>query len=137
MKVKSLGIARTAGAVELGMRIGELARATGTSERLLRYYEERGLLAPTRLANGYRDYPDGTVEEVARIRRLLDAGLPVRVIKEVVDCFCDGSGDVEPCLAPVLEAELQALDRKIQDLHGRRDDLASIVGRISSLRSPA
>ena len=34
------------------MRIGELAERTGTSRRLLRYYEEQDLIAPDRSANG-------------------------------------------------------------------------------------
>ncbi|WP_425285697.1 MerR family DNA-binding transcriptional regulator [Amycolatopsis rubida] len=37
------------------MRIGQLAERTGTSERLLRYYERLGLLTEDRLPNGYRD----------------------------------------------------------------------------------
>ncbi|WP_338080331.1 MerR family DNA-binding transcriptional regulator [Amycolatopsis rubida] len=37
------------------MRIGQLAEHTGTSERLLRYYERVGLLTEDRLPNGYRD----------------------------------------------------------------------------------
>ncbi|WP_168165655.1 MerR family transcriptional regulator [Nocardia rhamnosiphila] len=79
------------------MRIGELAAATGTSQRLLRYYEERGLLRPERDANGYRSYPDTAVGDVARIRRLLAAGLPIRVITEVLDCAYDGTDYIEPC----------------------------------------
>lgn len=39
------------------MRIGELAVASGTTTKTLRFYEEAGLLpAPERTANGYRDY---------------------------------------------------------------------------------
>ncbi len=34
------------------MRIGELAERTGASRRLLRYYEEQGLIQPSRRANG-------------------------------------------------------------------------------------
>lgn len=41
------------------MRIGELARRTGVSERMLRYYEQEGLLRPARTTSGYRDYGEG------------------------------------------------------------------------------
>jgi DNA-binding transcriptional MerR regulator len=37
------------------MRIGELSRRTGVSQRSLRYYEEQGLLMPARLASGTED----------------------------------------------------------------------------------
>ncbi len=37
------------------MRIGELSRLTGVSVRALRYYEEEGLIRPSRGGNGYRD----------------------------------------------------------------------------------
>ncbi|GAA5178872.1 hypothetical protein GCM10023322_07070 [Rugosimonospora acidiphila] len=60
------------------MRIGTLARETGVSERLLRYYEEQGLLRPVRLANGYREYDESDVTTVSHIRALLAAGLPER-----------------------------------------------------------
>lgn len=36
------------------MRVGEIVRRIGVSERLLRYYEEQGLLHPDRLPSGYR-----------------------------------------------------------------------------------
>ena len=52
------------------MRIGELSRRTGVSVRLLRYYEDQGLLAPARLPSGYRDYDGGAVEQVQLIRVL-------------------------------------------------------------------
>src|SRR5687768_12458302 len=69
------------------MRIGELAERTGTSRRLLRYYEEEGLLEPGRTPNGYRDYDDRFVERVAQIRGLLDAGIPVRIIRQLLPCL--------------------------------------------------
>ncbi|GAA1515751.1 MerR family transcriptional regulator [Streptomyces synnematoformans] len=72
------------------MRIGELAHRTGVSRRLLRYYEEQGLLHPVRLANGYRAYADGDVATVRHIRVLLDAGLPTAVIARILHCVADG-----------------------------------------------
>ena len=114
------------------MRIGELAAATGTSQRLLRYYEERGLLTPERTTNGYRDYPETAVGDVTRIRRLLAAGLPIRVINEVLDCACDGTDYVEPCMEPVLRTQLTALDDRLDDLRHRRTELLDLIGRVSS-----
>ncbi len=69
------------------MRIGELSRRTGVSERLLRYYEEQGLLHPYRRPSGYREYQEGDVEVVRRIRTLLSAGLPTVLIAEVLPCM--------------------------------------------------
>jgi len=48
------------------MRIGELSKATGVSVRSLRYFEQKGLLAASRLQSGYREYPKLAVEQVAR-----------------------------------------------------------------------
>ncbi|HEY9265046.1 MAG TPA: MerR family DNA-binding transcriptional regulator, partial [Mycobacterium sp.] len=50
------------------MKIGELAKATNTSVRLLRYYEERELIASTRAPNGYRQYDERFVDRVLQIR---------------------------------------------------------------------
>ncbi|MEW2548841.1 MerR family transcriptional regulator [Streptomyces sp. NPDC047002] len=66
------------------MRIGELAAATGVPARLLRYYEEQGLLEPGRTASGYRAYEASAVVRVRQIRGLLDAGLPTRIIRAVL-----------------------------------------------------
>ena len=72
--------------VETGgvVRIGELAERTGVSQRLLRYYEEQGLLWPVRRPSGYRDYDAADVERVRRIRTLLAAGLHTATIAHVL-----------------------------------------------------
>ena len=46
------------------MRIGELAQACAVSRDTLRFYEQRGLIAASRSANGYRDYPADIVQLV-------------------------------------------------------------------------
>ena len=57
------------------MRIGELSKETGVSERSLRHYEEKGLLPSKRLTNGYRDFDESAVEKVELIQMYLQLGL--------------------------------------------------------------
>ncbi|UFU01970.1 MerR family transcriptional regulator [Ruania suaedae] len=66
------------------MRVGELARRTGVSVRSLRYYENQGLLAPSRSAAGQRIY--GTEHEtiVGEIQELFRAGFCSSVIRELL-----------------------------------------------------
>lgn len=70
------------------MRIGELARRAGVSVRALRYYEEQGLLVPTRAANGYREYRDSAVDLVNSIQLLYAAGLPSAKVVKVLPAVC-------------------------------------------------
>lgn len=70
------------------MRISELERRSGVSARLLRYYEEQGLLAPGRDARGWRVYDDAAQQRVADIRALLDSALPTAAIRQLL-----GTGD--------------------------------------------
>ncbi|MER8162935.1 MerR family transcriptional regulator [Streptomyces sp. NPDC094472] len=73
------------------MRIGGLGRATGVSPRSLRHYEEQGLLQSRRRANAYREYVPEAVQQ-AFIRDLLSAGLPSRVIRDILPC----AGQAQP-----------------------------------------
>lgn len=73
------------------MLIGELSVATGVSARMLRYYEERGLLTPRRRANGYRDFDPADVDRVLEIRRFLARGLTADWVAEH-----DGAPSTEP-----------------------------------------
>ncbi|WP_431895597.1 MerR family transcriptional regulator [Nonomuraea sp. bgisy101] len=89
------------------MRIGDLAHATGVNRRLLRYYEEQGLLRPVRLANGYREYADADVAAVRHIRTLLAAGLPTAVIARLLHCVHDEGERMVPSACPVMIENLR------------------------------
>jgi len=95
------------------MRIGDLADRTGVSRRLLRYYEEQGLLRPVRQPNGYRTYAESDVTAVRHIRGLLVAGLPTTVIAEVLDCVHDDGPRVVPSGCPGMVAHLQRENARI------------------------
>ncbi|MEV0684450.1 MerR family transcriptional regulator [Nocardia sp. NPDC050378] len=108
------------------MLIGELAHRTGVATRLLRYYEEQGLLHPRRDTNGYRSYPEAAVARVARIRDLLAAGLNTEEIADLLPC-AEHDGPVQACEKSVrIMADRTAeLDRRIADLDRQRSHLAA------------
>jgi DNA-binding transcriptional MerR regulator len=107
------------------MLIGEMARRAGTSTRTLRYYEEHGLLAARRGANGYRVYDTVDVSIVRNIRALLDIGLGVEDIRPFVACLRAGNpvADACPDSVAVLRRRLDEVDRAIDDLAAVRDRL--------------
>jgi len=98
---------------EACVRIGPLARKTGVSERLLRYYEEPGLLQPARLSNGYREYDESHATTVGHIRALLAAGLPTVVIAQILHCVHDDELVPAPC--PGLIAHLRREHTRIDE----------------------
>ena len=107
------------------MRIGELAERTGTSRRLLRYYEEQRLIFPTRSENGYRDYDERYVDRVVQIRGLLDAGLPTRIIEQLLPCLDKPRGIHLPNPSArtiaTLEDERDRMTARIESLTVNRD----------------
>ncbi|TQS26146.1 MerR family transcriptional regulator [Microbispora sp. KK1-11] len=101
------------------MRIGELARRTGVHERLLRYYEEQGLLHPERRPSGYREYGDEDVNTVRRIRSLLAAGLNTSTIAAILPCLRDDGDRLIPTCSDLLadlHRERDRIRRSITDL---------------------
>ncbi|MFJ8588945.1 MerR family transcriptional regulator [Streptomyces sp. NPDC093595] len=89
------------------MRIGELARATGTTPRALRHYEQAGLISSERACNGYRVYDERAVVRVRNIRYLLSVGLTLDDVRVFLPCL---DGDV--AAAPPSDKGLQvALER--------------------------
>ncbi len=116
------------------MRIGELAERTGVPPRLLRYYEEQGLLSPDRAANGYRDYPETLVDRVTQIRGLLDAGLPTKIIKQVLP-YLDNPctihvSDATPELIEALERYRAQMTSRIDCLARNRDAIAAYLAAV-------
>ncbi|APU15150.1 MerR family transcriptional regulator [Actinoalloteichus fjordicus] len=112
------------------MRIGELARRAGVSERALRYYEEQGLLAPERRPSGYRVYRAEDVALVGRIRVLLAAGLSTAQIVEVLPCIVDDGGLLTPDCPELVDGLVQQRDRideAIGELAATRTNLDSII----------
>ncbi|MEV0280537.1 MerR family transcriptional regulator [Streptomyces sp. NPDC050610] len=112
------------------MRMQEMVRRTGVHERLLRYYEQQGLLEPERLPSGYRVYGEPDVETVRRIRCLLAAGLPTALIAQVLPCIrADDDHLVPTCpdLVAQLKDESERITRSIDALRASRTMLDTVI----------
>lgn len=113
------------------MKIGEFSKRTTTSPRLLRYYEEQGLLTPARSDNGYRVYTEHMVDRVVQIRGLLDAGLPTSIIRDVLPCLDNTQTihmkDVQPDMLVRLELERDRIEKRILCLTRNRDAISAYL----------
>ncbi|MBW5249482.1 MerR family transcriptional regulator [Streptomyces sp. NBC_01220] len=103
------------------MKISEASRASGVSARSLRHYENEGLIVPGRFSNGFRDYCQSTIDRVLVIRSLLESGLPVRLIRDVLPGLTDGS-----------DAGTEAVCSEfLHEVQGYRDRLAARIAVLS------
>ncbi|MFD0684940.1 MerR family transcriptional regulator [Actinomadura fibrosa] len=119
------------------MLIGEVSRRTGVNERLLRYYERQGLITSRRLPNGYRDYDESVLEKITQIRALLAAGLPTRLIHQVIPC-ANGPSSLAPCpgVLDALRDRLTTLDQRAADLAEARTLLRRTITRTEQQSPP-
>ena len=114
------------------MIISELSAKTGVSARSLRYYEEQGLVAPVRTANGYRHYSDDAVGIVKTIRSMYEVGFPTSTVREVLPCATGDHSVVDADAVRSKVAEMRAsIAERIAELEQTRDALdAFLEGRI-------
>lgn len=102
--------------------IGELARRTGLTVKTIRFYSDRGIVAPAdRTHAGYRRYAPEAVTRLALVRTLRELGLGLDTIRRVVD--------QELTLSEVATEHAAALDAQISILRLRRAVLTAAAER--------
>ncbi|MEU3827989.1 MerR family transcriptional regulator [Streptomyces sp. NPDC029080] len=105
--------------------IGELARRTGLTVKTIRFYSDRGIVAPTdRSPAGYRLYGIDAVARLDLVRTLRELGLDLPTIRKVVDR--------ELSLPEVAAAHAEALAVQIRVLRLRRAVLMTVAERGST-----
>lgn len=107
------------------MNIQGASRLSSLPTKTIRYYEDVGLIAPTRATNGYRDFDQVDVDRlsfIARARRLGFSMEEVRTLLELQDNPSRRSAEVKA----LAKAHLTELDRKLAELSQMRQDLKAL-----------
>ena len=110
------------------MNIGQAANASGVSAKMIRYYEEVGLITPpARNQNGYRAYEKSNIHELKFIRRARDLGFTVEQISGLMHLWRDRSRASADVKRIALEhvAALEAKQREIEEMANSLKHLAA------------
>jgi Cu(I)-responsive transcriptional regulator len=110
------------------MKIGQASAASGVSERMIRHYEQIGLMPKAaRRDSGYRDYDEREVNTLRFIRRARDLGFPIEDIGKLLALWHDrgrASADVK-ALALARAAELKRKARALDEMRRSLEHLAA------------
>lgn len=119
------------------MKIGELAKAAGTSVETVRYYEKEGLLPePGRGLNNYRSYGAQHLERLRLVRncRALDmTHEEIRAILQLADHHGAGCGPINE----LFDEHIAHVDARIAELTQLKTQLADLRRRCLSARPDA
>lgn len=109
------------------MNIGDAARLSGLTPKMIRYYEQTGLLPDGRRSSaGYRLYSESDLHQLHFIRRARDLGFSLKQIAELLALWRDrnrASADVQR-LAMAHIAELEDKARQLTDMANTLRNLA-------------
>ena len=109
------------------MNIGEASRASGVSAKMIRYYEETGLIPPAgRTGSGYRTYGPKEVQVLRFVRRARDLGFPMEKVADLLALWRDrdrASADVKR----LAETQVDALEARIREMQEMKAALQHLV----------
>jgi len=107
--------------------IGEAARRSGVSARMVRHYEGLGLLpGVARTESGYRQYGEADIHSLRFIKRARDLGFSMDEIAELADLWHDRQR-TSSSVKTIARKHLTELDQRIAAMQAMRQTLSHLV----------
>ncbi|UDM06195.1 MerR family transcriptional regulator [Halomonas sp. NyZ770] len=111
------------------MRIGELARLTGSSPENIRFYEREGLLpAPERSSNNYRQYGQAHVERLHQICSYRALGIGLDEMRSLLDWAHNDTAESD-LFEQALQEHLARIEERIEQLTQLKEHLLALRER--------
>lgn len=117
------------------MNIGEVAKKTGLPVKTIRYYEDIGLIEPSRTESGYRQFGQAELHKLAFVRRARSLGSSVDRCRSLLNLYEDqerSSADAKR----LAQLHLEEIEAKITELRGMHDVLQDLVERCAGDHRP-
>jgi MerR family copper efflux transcriptional regulator len=111
----------------MSMNIGEAAKASGVSAKMIRHYESDGLFAEAaRTESGYRQYTDKEISTLRFIRQSRDLGFSIEQIRALLGLWQDRKRPSRQVRALAL-THIEELDDKLKELQAMKATLEHLV----------
>jgi len=106
------------------LTIGGLAKAAGVNVETIRYYERIGLIEqPSKPGQGFRKYPQQTIQNIRFIKRAQELGFNLQEISELL---LFGEGHCED-MRQRAEVTRNRIESQVKDLIALRDGLDELI----------
>lgn len=110
------------------MKINEVEQTIGITKKNIRFYEQQGLLSPSRnLSNGYRDYSPEDILVLRQVKLLRKLGIPIEEIKKLQNHYLT----LEDC----LKRHLITLERESKNLEAVQGFCRRLIAEDATLET--
>lgn len=115
--------------------IGQAAKATGLSVKMIRHYDQLGLVRPSARSDAqYRYYSENDLHRLRFVRRARGLGFSIEQIRALLDLWQGQRPSRE--VKQLALAHMAELDRRIAELQGMRDTLGTLARRCRGDQRP-
>jgi Cu(I)-responsive transcriptional regulator len=108
------------------MNIKDAAQASGLPAKTIRYYEEVGLVAPLRAANGYRRYRPRDVDRLTFLAHARALGFSIDDCRALI-ALREDPHRASATVKAIAQGHLTGIDDKISALHAMREQLVGMI----------
>ncbi len=114
---------------EIFLTIGEMAKRSGLTAKMIRHYESMGLLPPAiRSDAGYRHYQESDVQQLRFIKQARELGFSLPQISELLSLWHDQQRPSSK-VKQLAQQHIAVLEQKITELTQMKSALETLVSR--------